>query len=173
MYLPNIDKLDLFKTIVPFVIVVSIFIFRESIGGFITEKLNLKNEITYPQILNKVESVKKLTTFKQESLNAFAIGNLLIDEKFVKSDTKENQKLNLPELSEILKNQPSQSIPEKKEVPILQAVFISDKLKFAVINGKVVKEGHMLDNIKVLSIQDKKVFIQEKSGGKLWLFLNQ
>ena len=173
MHLSNIDKGEILKIGLPFIVFSFIFLFKSSIGGLIVEKLNLKKDITYPQVLNQTENIRKLTTLKQENLNTFAISNLLIDEKLVKSEIKDNQKLNLPALSEILKNQSPQNLPDKKQSYTLQSVFISDKIKFAVIDGKVAKEGHVLDNIKVLSIQDKKVLIQEKSGGKLWLYLNQ
>ncbi|MFN4308093.1 hypothetical protein [Sulfurihydrogenibium azorense] len=170
MYLQNIDKVEALKISVIFVVSAFILLFKESIGGFILEKSNLKKDIKYPQILNQIENIRKLTALKEENLNTFAISNLLIDEKLVKI---ENKNLNLPDLSEILKNQSPQNIPDKKQIYTLQAVFISDKLKFAVINGRVAKEGYTLDNIKVLTIEDKKVLIQEKSGGKLWLYLNQ
>ncbi|MCX7738204.1 MAG: hypothetical protein N2Z80_02145 [Hydrogenothermaceae bacterium] len=54
----------------------------------------------------------------------------------------------------------------------LQAVYISDKSKFAIINGKIYKENTFDDILKILKIVEGRVFIELHTKERRWLNLN-
>lgn len=56
------------------------------------------------------------------------------------------------------------------EEPKVSLILINDGRKMAIINDKVVKEGDVINQIKVVKIENKRVLIKSKKGDK-WLNL--
>lgn len=169
MDLLKIERTDKVILILPFILGMILFYLEDIISNKFIQTFDLNVKIEKPIILENLLKVQKIKSLVDENVNSFAISNLLIDDSLIKTQDKQIQ--NLPQLSEILKNEPN--LPEITKKPLkLQGIFITDKFKFAILDGKIVKEGHTLDDIKVVKIENTKVLIKEKSGGNIWLKLD-
>jgi hypothetical protein len=57
-----------------------------------------------------------------------------------------------------------------EEEPKVSLIVINDSRKLAIINDKVVKEGDVINQVRVVKIENRRVLIKSKRGDK-WLNL--
>lgn len=147
-------------------------LFLSLLSIFVSDKIY--NIVIY-EYINKIEiidtsNLERISTAVQNVSTEKLMTSQLVNSLNLKVA---KQNITLPPLENIIPPigplpQPAQSKRDFK----VQAVYISDKTKFTVIDGKIYREGDSGNLFKVLKIDVNRVQIETVEKEKLWLSLD-
>lgn len=134
--------------------------------------INLKQYIVDEKQISELNNMKRIVNIKHVSINQ----DISKKVKFIsKKENEKNSELeNLPPLDSIPLDFNQDKNDDNKESYTLQGIYISNSLKFALINGKLYFEKQSIDEVyRVESITKDKVCLINNTRGKQCLNLNQ
>ncbi len=171
----NFEKFLINKDDLKFlIIIISIVIFNLLFLGAISETILEKIYNPQPiykeyETFNKIKTIYEIQSKIVEVKINKDVYRLLVIEN--RKNEKENIK-NLPSLESLLKDNNLKQNNVLGNLPKLRAIFISDLIKFAILDNVTVKEKDTYKNFKVIKIEQDKILLENINlGEKVWLNL--
>lgn len=156
------------------IIVISIVIFNLLFLKAISK--TILGKIYNPQpIYTKYETFSKLKTIYeiQSKIVEVKINKDVYRFFIIENEKNEKENIeNLPSLESLLKDNNLKQNNVSNNLPKLNAIFISDFVKFAILDNVIVKEKDIYKNFKVIKIEQNKILLEDINlGERVWLSL--
>lgn len=159
----------LFFILAPLLFSGFIFLFESDISGVIKELFIDTARYSNQEMESKVElyldidqKFQEYKTYEEKIASRANNIDFIADNILYAKEVKENAPIEI-----------KQELPkaeEKKKIVYYRLELIYPKDKVAIINGVIVREGMKIDDMKILSIKEDSVLIENKEGSK-WLYL--
>lgn len=172
MYLKKISLKEIGILISPFITVLLLHLILTKfvkIDTFAERTFSSEVKISAKDKLNNLRDIDIVKDDDTDTLDTRQISKILPSV----IDSERNIDINrLPDLKELtyINNQPPTQ-NHQSTLPVVEAVYISNKGKFVILFNKVLREGETINGITVLSIDDEKVRVKLPDGERKWLYV--